>query len=87
MRTKNYWDRMRQSRMSRRAVLRAAARGGIGVAGLALVGCGDDDDDDAAVAQTNPQGDEEEQAAEELEAPPGLCSSPLPPPRQPQRCL
>ena len=50
---RNYWERMRRSRMSRRALLRASGRAGVGAAGLALVGCGDDDDDDAqSVAQT-----------------------------------
>ena len=50
---RNYWQRMRRSRMSRRALLRASGRAGVGAAGLALVGCGDDDDDDAqSVAQT-----------------------------------
>ena len=49
----NYWQRMRRSRMSRRALLRASGRAGVGAAGLALVGCGDDDDDDGqSVAQT-----------------------------------
>ena len=52
---RNYWQRMRRSRMSRRALLRASGRAGVGAAGLALVGCGDDDDDDdqqQAAAQT-----------------------------------
>ena len=46
----NYWQRMRRSRMSRRALLRASGRAGVGAAGLALVGCGDDDDDDQQAA-------------------------------------
>ena len=51
---KNYWQRMRRSRMSRRTLLRASGRAGVGAAGLALVGCGDDDDDDSqqSAAQT-----------------------------------
>ena len=49
---RNYWQRMRRSRMSRRALLRASGRAGVGAAGLALVGCGDDDDDDQSVAQS-----------------------------------
>ena len=50
----NYWQRMRRSRMSRRTLLRASGRAGVGAAGLALVGCGDDDDDDSqqSAAQT-----------------------------------
>ena len=42
---RNYWQRMRRQRLSRRALLRASGRAGVGAAGLALVGCGDDDDD------------------------------------------
>ena len=49
---RNYWQRMRRTRMSRRALLRASGRAGVGAAGLALVGCGDDDDDDQSAAQT-----------------------------------
>ena len=41
----NYWQRMRSGRVSRRTLLRASGRAGVGAAGLALVGCGDDDDD------------------------------------------
>jgi peptide/nickel transport system substrate-binding protein len=37
----NYWSR---SRVSRRGVLRAGGVAGIGLAGAALIGCGDDDD-------------------------------------------
>ena len=44
----NYWQRMRRRSMSRRSLLKASARAGVGAAGLALVGCGDDDDDDQA---------------------------------------
>ena len=40
------WSQIRKQRLSRRSVLRASARAGVGVAGLALVGCGADDDDD-----------------------------------------
>ena len=42
---RNYWQRMRRRQMSRRALLRASGRAGVGAAGLALVGCGGDDDD------------------------------------------
>ena len=41
----SYWQRMQASRLRRRSLLKAAARAGVGVAGLTLVGCGDDDDD------------------------------------------
>ena len=50
-----YWTRMRRRTMSRRAVLGASARAGVGAAGLALVGCGDDDDDDQSAAQAQAQ--------------------------------
>ncbi len=52
--TEGYWNRLRRHRLSRRAMLSASAKAGVGAAGLALVGCGDDDDDDdgaAAAAQ------------------------------------
>ena len=45
MSTSGYWSRLRSRNLSRRALLRASARAGVGAAGLALVGCGDDDDD------------------------------------------
>ena len=63
----NYWRRMRARRISRRTMLGASAKAGVGAAGLALVGCGgDDDDDDAAPAPTAAAVEEqaEEQAAQ-----------------------
>ncbi len=63
MTERNYWQRMRRSRMSRRALLRASGRAGVGAAGLALVGCGDDDDDDDAVAQVQQQQQQQDQPA------------------------
>ena len=41
----SYWTRLHRERMSRRALLRASGRAGVGAAGLALVGCGGDDDE------------------------------------------
>jgi peptide/nickel transport system substrate-binding protein len=43
----NYWN-ARGSRVSRRGLLRAGGVAGIGLAGAALIGCGDDDDSPAA---------------------------------------
>ena len=53
MASRSYWERMRRTRLSRRALLRGAARAGVGAAGLALVGCDEDDDvqPSAATAQ------------------------------------
>ena len=51
MSERNYWTRIRRQRLSRRALLSASARAGVGAAGFALVGCGDDDDDQAAQQQ------------------------------------
>ena len=51
------WQR-RARRISRRALLAASARAGVGAAGLALVGCGGDDDPQADLAA--------QQAAQEL---------------------
>ena len=61
MTERNYWQRMRRTRMSRRGLLRASARAGVGAAGLALVGCGDDDDD--AVAQVQQQQQQQDEPA------------------------
>ncbi len=44
MTNSRYWDRVQKSRLSRRAMLAASARAGVGAAGLTLVGCGDDGD-------------------------------------------
>ena len=46
----NYWTNLRQRKISRRTMLGATAKAGVGAAGIALVGCGDDDDDDSAAA-------------------------------------
>ena len=61
----NYWSRMRRRRLSRRTLLGASARAGVGAAGLALVGCGDDDDDDAqqTVAQSTAAPQQQQQQA------------------------
>ena len=50
MSTPNYWTTLRQRKISRRTMLGASAKAGVGAAGLALVGCGDDDDDAAPAA-------------------------------------
>ena len=72
MPSENYWTRMRRNKMSRRSLLRASARAGVGAAGLALVGCGDDDDDDdqqqATATQTAAQQQQQEQPAAEQQA-------------------
>ncbi|MEE9277541.1 MAG: ABC transporter substrate-binding protein [Dehalococcoidia bacterium] len=70
MSDRNYWDRLRRQRMSRRSILRSAGKAGVGAAGIALVGCGgDDDDDDQAVAQVTPAEPQaqQQQAAQQAE--------------------
>ena len=62
MSERNYWKRQGGRRLSRRTLLGASARAGVGAAGLALVGCGDDDDDGPSVAETAPA---QEQATEQ----------------------
>ena len=65
-----HWSRIRSQRLSRRSVLRASARAGVGAAGLALVGCGGDDDDDAqpqAVAEQQAQQQQQQQQAMQQE--------------------
>ena len=76
MSSENYWTRMRSNKLSRRSLLRASARAGVGAAGLALVGCGDDDDDSdqqtaaqSTVAQTVDQQQQQEQPAEQQDQP------------------
>ena len=68
MTTRNYWQRMRRGKMSRRSLLRASARAGVGAAGLALVGCGDDDDDAQPAAAQVQQEQEQQQAMAEQQA-------------------
>ena len=60
---------MRRRRVSRRALLRASGRAGVGAAGLALVGCGgdDDDDDEQVVAQVQQQQEEPQPAAQQAQ--------------------
>ena len=67
MSERNYWTKLGRRAMSRRTLLRASARAGVGAGGLALVGCGDDDDDDGqeAAAQTQQQAEQQQQAAEQ----------------------
>ena len=66
MERRNYWQRMRRSRMSRRALLRASGRAGMGAAGLALVGCGgNDDDEQQAVSQAQQQQDQDQPQAQQ----------------------
>ncbi|MCY4618298.1 MAG: ABC transporter substrate-binding protein [Chloroflexi bacterium] len=64
MTERNYWQRMRRKQMSRRALLRASGRAGVGAAGLALVGCGGDDDDDS-VSQVAQQQQQQQQAMQQ----------------------
>ena len=64
MTERNYWQRMRRKQMSRRALLRASGRAGVGAAGLALVGCGGDDDDDS-VSQVDGQQQQRQQATQQ----------------------
>ena len=64
MSDRNYWTALRQRKISRRTMLGASAKAGVGVAGLALVGCGDDDEPDAgAVAAERAAAAAEEAAA------------------------
>ncbi len=62
-----HWTNLRRSRLSRRSLLKASARAGVGAAGLALVGCGGDDDDDQqqAVAQVQQEQDQQQQAMQQ----------------------
>ena len=69
MSERNYWTKLGRRTMSRRTLLRASARAGVGAAGLALVGCGDDDDDQQTVAQAQPAAQQQaEQQAQQQQA-------------------
>ena len=63
----NHWSTIRSQRLTRRSVLRASARAGVGAVGLALVGCGDDDDDaqPQAVAEQQQQQQQAMQQAQQ----------------------
>ena len=64
MSRRNYWTALRQRKISRRTMLGASAKAGVGAAGLALVGCGEDDEPDAgAVAAERAAAAAEEAAA------------------------
>ena len=66
MSERNYWQRMKRRQLSRRTLLRASARAGVGATGLALVGCGDDDDDgQQTVAQAQQQDQQQQQAMQQ----------------------
>ncbi len=70
MTERNYWQRLKRNRMTRRSLLRASGRAGVGAAGLALVGCGDDDDDgQQSAAQTSAAQQQQQQAAQQQAQP------------------
>ncbi len=71
MSERNYWTKLGRRKISRRTLLRASARAGVGAAGLVLVGCGDDDDDDSdqpAAAQAQQQQQQQAPAAQQQQA-------------------
>ena len=69
MQERNYWSRMRRQRLSRRTLLGASARVGVGAAGLALVGCGDDDDESSRPPHSaNRRSRQQQQAMAEQQA-------------------
>ena len=65
--TSKQWSRIRSQRLSRRSVLRASARAGVGAAGLALVGCSDDDDDAQPGVVAEQQQQQQQTAPEQAE--------------------
>ena len=62
--------RLGAKRLSRRRMLALSGGLGIGVAGLALVGCGGDDDDDDAPAASEPTEEEEPSGPNDSPPPP-----------------
>ena len=81
----NYWTRLRRQQISRRRLLRSAALGGVGAAGLALVGCGDDDDEEEAVAEAPAPAAEPAEEEEMEEEAAALVPSPAPNAASPDR--
>jgi hypothetical protein len=73
------WQRLNDSRISRRTLLGASAKAGVGAAGLALVGCGDDDDDDAVAAAVTPSREDRDDSQPSAPAP-GPATAPQPTP-------
>lgn len=67
MSDRNYWQRMKNRQYSRRSLLRASARAGLGASAIALIGCGDDDDGDQqqAAAQVQAQQQQQQQAMQQ----------------------
>ena len=66
MSEQNYWGRLSRKRLTRRFMLSASAKAGVGAAGLALVGCGGDDDDGAASqAPADQAADQADQATDQ----------------------
>ena len=63
MSDRNHWTALRQRKISRRTMLGASAKAGVGAAGLALVGCGDDDEPDAGAAAAERAASAAEEAA------------------------
>ncbi len=66
---RNDWSRAHRRRISRRAMLSASARAGVGAAGLALVGCGDDDDTLVLALPEEEAAEDADEAAAEDAAP------------------
>ena len=63
MSDRNHWTALRQRKISRRTMLGASAKAGVGAAGLALVGCGDDDEPDAGAVAAERAATAAEEAA------------------------
>ena len=62
-----YWDQIRTQRLSRRGLLNASTRAGVGAAGLALVGCGDDDDDQQQQVVAEQQAQQQQQQPQAMQ--------------------
>ena len=58
------WTRLRRQRLTRRSLLRASLRAGVGAAGLALVGCSDDGQPE------QPEPPQQQQAMQQQDSPP-----------------
>ena len=70
MSERNYWQRIKKRKYSRRSMLQASARAGLGASAIALIGCGGDDDDGdqqaaPAAAQAQQQQQQQQQAMQQ----------------------
>lgn len=68
MSDRNYWQRIKNRQLTRRSLLQASGRAGLGATAIALIGCGDDDDGDQQSAAQAQQAQQQQQQAMQQQA-------------------